>query len=118
MSDQKEKIIVALLTQPTVKEAASSVNVSERTIYRMLKEDGFQEEYRSAKREVVGQAIARLQQISSEAADALREVYMDKGNPASSRVSAAKCVLEMSLRALELEQLEERIEALEERITN
>lgn len=48
--------------------------------------------YRKVRKEVVGHARARLQQLSEEVAEALRGVMNDP-MPAPARVSAAKTVL-------------------------
>jgi hypothetical protein len=44
---------------------------------------------------------------------ALREVLQDREAAPGARVSAAKTILEMALRAREIEELEERISELE-----
>ena len=65
-------------------------------------------------REAVAQAVSRLQQKSSNAVNVLNEIAEDKEAPASSRVSAAKTIIEMALKAVELEDIVKRIEQLEE----
>ena len=77
----------------------------------------FREAYRRARRKVVDQARARLQQASGEAVEALREVMNDEAAPHASRVSAAKIVLDMSLKETHAEEIEERLAALEARAT-
>ncbi|MGW8182080.1 MAG: hypothetical protein ACWGQW_25405, partial [bacterium] len=66
-----------------------------------------------ARRRVVQHAISRLQKVSSEAVDTLREIMTDPDKPATSRVTAARTILEMAVKAVELEDLEVRIEELE-----
>lgn len=73
----------------------------------------FRDAYREAKREVVMAAIARLQGAATEAVDALRAVMNDVENPASARVSAARAVLEIAVRAVEMEDLTARVEEIE-----
>ncbi len=114
MNSKQEKAIPALLACSTLAEAAAVVGVTDRTLYNWLQDESFQAEYRAARWQSAGQAIARLQSIASQAAEALQDVYTDKGNPASARVSAARCVLELSIKAVELENLEARITALEQ----
>jgi len=113
---KQEKAITALLNCKTIAEAAQAAGVGERTLYNWLQEEAFQGEYRRARWQAAGQAIARLQSIASEAAGALQDVYSNKENPASARVSAARVVLELSIKAVELENLEERINQLEEAV--
>jgi hypothetical protein len=96
-----------------MKGAAQLVKVSEITLIRWLREDTFKEVYQEARREATKQAIARLQQASSEAVDTLREVMGSSTAQPSARVSAAKTVLELSLKAVEIEDLQTRVEQLE-----
>jgi len=112
---KQETAIAALLTEPTIGSAAARVGVGEVTLWRWLRRADFQDQYRQARREVVSQAIAALQQASWEAVGTLRQVMADSEAPATSRVSAAKAVLELALRAVELEDLQERVRALESR---
>ncbi len=78
-----------------------------------MQQPDFQDRYRAAKRQVVEQSITRLQQVTSEAVDVLREIMLDREATASSRVSAAKAVLEMAVKAVEVEDLAARLEELE-----
>ena len=54
-----------------------------------------------------------MQQLCSKVVTKLEELIDDPTCPASSRVTAMKTVLEMSWKAIELEDLEARIAALE-----
>lgn len=110
---KQDQAIIALLEQPSIKQAAQSVGISEVTLFRWLQEPEFQRAYREARYRVVEQAISRLQQVSGEAVDTLREIMRDTEKPPSTRVTAAKAVLEMSIKAVELEDLVTRVEELE-----
>jgi hypothetical protein len=116
LTAKQEKAISALLSEPTMKSAAHLVKVSEITIIRWLREDAFKEAYQEARREATRQAIARLQQASSEAVDTLREVMNSSTAQPGARVSAAKTVLELSLKAVEIEDLALRVEEVEKHI--
>lgn len=52
---------------PTISEAAKCTGIGEATLWRWLQDPGFQEKYREAKREVVAQAVSRLQKATSKA---------------------------------------------------
>ena len=113
---QREKAICGLLQQPTITQAAVYAGVSEGTLYRWLRKDAaFQAAYAEARRECVRQATARLQRACSVAVQTLEEVMGDSEAPSSSRVSAAKSVLELAFKAVEIEELDARVTALEER---
>ena len=73
----------------------------------------FQAAYRQARREAFGQATARLQQASGAAVSTLLKVMIDQSTPASTKVRAADCVLDRAGKAIEIEDIEARVVALE-----
>lgn len=113
LSRNKEKAIAALLVSPSIPAAARSIGVGESTLSRWLRLDGFQAAYRDARKQLVSHAVAKVQGVMSAAVDTLRTVMADPEAPASARVSAARAVLELGLRAVESEDFEERIKNLE-----
>jgi hypothetical protein len=62
---------------------------------------------------VVQQAITQVQRATGEAVETLRSVMQDAEAPASARVSAAKAILETAIKAVEVEDIEARLTALE-----
>jgi DNA-binding MurR/RpiR family transcriptional regulator len=110
---KKEAAIAALLAEPTIESAAKAAGVSGATLWRWMQEPGFDAEYRRARRASLGQAISQLQAASSAAVKALRAVAEDGAAPPAARVSAARAVLEIGIRAIEVEDLEARISQLE-----
>ena len=108
-----EDAVAALLTQRNLDEAAKVVGISTNTLLNWMKVPEFQTEYRAAKRAAFSQAIARLQQGSVAAATALLKTIVDPNTPAAVRVRASECVLNHGLRALEVEDIEARVAALE-----
>jgi phage terminase small subunit len=113
LTRKQEALISALLTAPSLAAAAQQAGLSEVTAWRWLKDATFQAAYREARRAVVQHAITQVQQATGEAVETLRSVMQDAEAPASARVSAAKAVLETAIKAVELEDLEARIVALE-----
>lgn len=111
LTAKQHKAIAALMTANTIADAAAVVGVNERTIYTWLGDPTFSEAYRAARREATQQAIARLQQSSSAAAERL-ERLLTCGKPAI-ELGAARSIIEFSVKAVELEDLAARLEALE-----
>jgi hypothetical protein len=111
---KKEEAIVALLSQRTVEDAARACNTPARTIYRWLKEPEFDAAFRAGRRSAYGQSIARLQQGSSAAATTLLKVMVDPTTPPATRVRAAESVLTHAAKAIEIEDIEARLTALEQ----
>jgi hypothetical protein len=114
---KKEETIAALLTQRNVEEAAKSIGISTQTLVRWLKVPEFQVEYREARRAAFGQSIARLQQASSAAVSVLVKIMIDPNAPHSTRVRAADSVLDHAVKAIEIEDIDVRVSALEEATT-
>lgn len=114
LSRKKEQAIIALLEAPTVKEAAEMVKINPATLYKWMALPEFEEAYREARHRAMGEAIARLQQASSEAVDTLRDVMGDQEATPASRVTAARAVLELGMRGTEIEVIEVRLKQLEE----
>ncbi len=104
---------MALLAHGTIDAAYEAAGVSKTTMWRFLQLPEFQARYRAARRQLVEAAIAQLQSDCTIAVRVLREVAEDAEVLASSRVAAAKTIIEMSLRGVELSDLAERVERLE-----
>jgi len=104
----QERAIVALLSHANTRTAAKSVGVDEATLWRWLQDKDFYKRYIDLRRECVSHSIARLQQASTEAVNTLREIVKDKKQPPPSRVSAAKAIIEYSIKAVELEDMADR----------
>ena len=111
---KQEEAIVALMTQRNIEEAAKSTGISTQTLIRWLKLPEFDAAYRNARRAAFSQSIARLQQASSAAVSTLLKVMVDPNSPASTRVRAADSILDHSKQAIEIEDVEVRVAALEQ----
>ena len=90
-----------------------SVGVALVTLMRWQKLPEFDSAYREARRAAFSQSVARLQQASSAAASTLLKVMIDPASPPSCRVRAADSVLDHASKAIELEDIEARLAALE-----
>jgi hypothetical protein len=110
---KKEEAIAALLSQRSIEEAARVANIGTNTLLRWLKLPEFQSAYRDARRAVVSQANARLQQSTGAAAATLLKIMIDPSAPHSVRVRAAECVMTHAAKAIELEDIEARVSELE-----
>lgn len=108
---RQEQAIAALLTKPTVGEAAEACGIGVATLLRWMCLPGFQEEYRTARRQVIEQAVAQLQQVATDAVATLRR-NLSSGVP-SVEVRAAVAVLDQAFRGTELLDLDARLAAIE-----
>jgi len=108
-----DRAILALMQGDTREKAAEAAGVDPATLYRWQKDPGFQKALMEARREAFGLATGRLQQGSNAAVDTLFEIMNDKNTAPGGRVQAAKCVLELSRKSLELDDLKLRVAELE-----
>lgn len=105
------KALIALLETPSIAEASVKCGLSQETIYRYLRDKGFQKEFRDARRATVDNAVSALQQASSEAVITLRR-NMNCENP-QAEIAASRIILEMSFKGIEMADILDRLEKLE-----
>src|SRR6266853_6820701 len=110
---KKELAIAALLTHRSVEDAARAVDLNHNTLLKWLKIPDFVKEYRAARREVVNQSVARLQQATGAAGTVMLKIMADPNVPAAVRLRAAECVFDRAFKGVELEDIEERVSELE-----
>ena len=110
------KAIQAILTADTMENAAEEAGVTRNTLYRWLRDDLFAQELNLAKRQIVRQGIMRLHQATRDAVKTLLEICRDVEAPASSRVAAAREILNNTLKSIELENIDDRTVFLSRRV--
>ena len=114
LGGRKQEAILALLTARSIEEAARTGKVPLRTLYRWLKEPAFSNEYRHARRDGFGQALARLQQGSSAAATTMLKIMVDTTLPVSTRLRASEYVFTHAKNGIEMEDREHVSRPLED----
>jgi transposase len=110
----RERAIAALLSAPSLEQAAKKAGVSKATLHQWMKEAEFKAALRTARQEVLEAAVSRLQAVTNEAVNTLQRA-LTCAVP-TVEVSAARAILEYSFRSQELEDLEARLTSLEERL--
>ena len=113
LAPKKEAAILALQSARSVEEAARTVKVPPRTLYRWMNDREFDAAFRKAKRTAFAQSLARLQQASSAATSTMLKIMIDPGTPASTRLRAADCVYTHAKQGIEIEDIEARLTELE-----
>lgn len=116
MNPRQEQAIIALLNEPTVKRAAESANMGERTIYRWMREPAFRRAYMNARREAFAHAVALTQRYAPLAVQTLAQIMVDQNAPYAARVAAAVSLLRFSRESVELDDLSRRVEQIEEAV--
>jgi len=113
-SRKREEAIAALLTHPTIAEAAQVAGIGEKTLRRWLRDPPFTADYRRAREEGLRGTLTRLQSLMGKALTTL-ERAMDCGT-VGTEVRAALGVFEQALRATETLDLVERVNAIEKAV--
>jgi hypothetical protein len=113
LTSQQHAAIEAMLHEPTLFRAAAVAGVSERTLRRWLQEPVFRGAMFLARREAFGQAIGLTQRYAPVAVATLVKVMNDAHSSASAKVTAAGVLLKFGREGIELDDLAERVEALE-----
>jgi hypothetical protein len=115
LSRNQLKAVEALISYDTVADAAKACGLARDTVYRYLKDPLFDHELKKAKRTMVDRAILSLQRSCRHPATALAAICRNEEAPPSSRVAAAREILTQTMKAIEIEGIEERLQALEQR---
>jgi hypothetical protein len=108
-----DAFVMAMMIHKTVEAAAQAAGISAASAYRWLQDPLVIQRLAQARRDAMNRAIARLQEAASGAVDCLCEVQRD-GESETARVSAARTILEQTLRAVELGDVQERLAKLEQ----
>ena len=108
-------LLAALAGGATVADAARQAGMSERTAWRRLQDDDFRQRLDTAREQTVQTAVDTLSRGSTRAARTL-VALLSRRQRASTRLAAARAILELGSRLREAQDLEERIAALEERL--
>lgn len=113
LSPKQQKTIAALLTCESNEQAAKQAGVTPRTISRYLSDPEFKAEYQKALSGLVEAATRSAQRNLEPAVSTLRELMEDKSQNGQIRVSAARSLLEYSLKLSERVDILERLDILE-----
>ena len=113
MTPNKEKALAALLACPTHEAAAEKAGITSRTLRTYLKDQEFAAEYQKRSSQLVSAATMQIQRSLAPAISVLQEIAEDKSANMSSRIQAARGLLEYGIRLSELGDVYARIEALE-----
>lgn len=112
----KEKVLSALLSSMTRKEAAEKSGISERTIYAYLQEPEFRERYEAEKRAILNRTGIMLQKSMQPAIQTLYDIVNDKEAGNSARIQAARSILEYGIKTTELIEVYKRMDEIENRL--
>jgi hypothetical protein len=110
--------MAALLSESCIQEAARVAGISETTGYRWLKDADFKTAFKTLQDSITSDAVARIKGSMNIAVATLKYVMRDSEALPSARVSAARVILENSFKSIEIMDVLERLELLENKISD
>lgn len=116
LTPKQEKLLIALMSQPTVTKAYEAAGIAKKTAYKYMRDPTFKSEWDKLRRETMTRTSGLLLQASADAVLTLHEVATSKSVSPTARVLASRAILEMGFKAhelLTLEDIQERLQALE-----
>lgn len=111
MTPKQAQAIAALLSHPTIIEAAASVDVGERTLRTWMGQPAFRAALRDMRGRLFESVACELVAAAKEAVACLRR-NLDSENPIA-EVMAAKAIMDYTLKSHEALDLDARIAKLE-----
>lgn len=109
-------LLLALACGMTVENAADTAHISRRTAHRRLNDAEFAKRLEELRKDMVERTSAMITAAGPEAVKTLRNL-LDASNGGAIRLGAARALLELGVRLRDLVVVEERLAALEERIS-
>jgi hypothetical protein len=114
-TNARERVAILLASGWTIKGTARKVKLNERTIRRWVeKSDDFKRRIAELRQQMTSRAVGKLTAASTEAAAELRKQLKSPDDKA--RRDAAKIILSQRSKLGEIEDLEGRIAAIDERL--
>lgn len=103
--------ISQIIASPTLEEARLKAKISKGTLYAWLKDGTFKSELKHQRDEVIKEALCRLKRGISKAVDELI-ILMDSKHP-NFKYRACKDIIDYTLKSIEIEDIEERLDKVE-----
>lgn len=88
-----EKIIASLLAHPTIRAAATALNLSEGTIYNKMNDQTFVDKLNRTKALILEQCATAFQADMDKARSTLVSIMENEDTPARDRIKAACSIL-------------------------
>ena len=109
-----DRLVLALASGSSIREAARRCRVSQATVHRRLSESDFVQRLREVRSEMMSRAVGKLASALAAAATTLRRLL--RAQSETVRLGAARACLEMHARCTETVALAERVAELERRL--
>lgn len=112
-NSKDERILAALLSTSTVKQAARESGLSPNTIYKRLNDPEFSDRYYEARLELLKGHVATLHGFLGAAIGTLGQIMVNPDASPQTRLNAAEAIIRNCLKLTEEVDILKRLEALE-----
>lgn len=112
-TEPKRRLLDALMTSPTITEAAEKAQISRRSAQYYIKDKAFLAELNRRRAEASANALRLMQGKQSRAAEELVSIIESAGTPASVRVQAVQVLFSISANLATTVDFAQRLAALE-----
>ena len=114
LTSKQKRALPYLLEARSIEEGCKRAGVSKATVYEWLKDDVFRNELKRQRNSIIDSAVDTLKANIAKATETLVK-HLDSERENIS-IRAAESIIAFTQKALEHEELERRIEALEARL--
>ena len=117
ISGKQRKAITALVTEPTITQAADAANVSRSTLYRWMRDPDFQTELAKAEAEALAALSRSLLALSNKSTEVLDKIMSDETADIHARLRAVSIAIGQLPKIRDIGEIEERLLALENQLS-
>ena len=118
LSTKKQAAIAALLTSPSITEAAEASGIGRSTMHRWLEDPEFKQALSAAEADAISSAVRRMIGDMSDNLSTMRDIRVSEDSSPALKLRAAALLDASLLRWREAATLEERLVAIEARLTS
>ena len=118
LSTKKQAAIAALLTSPSITEAAEASGIGRSTMHRWLEDPAFKQALSAAEADAISSAVRRMIGDMSDNLSAMRDIRVSEDSSPALKLRAAAILDASLLKWREAATLEERLVAIEARLTS
>jgi DNA-directed RNA polymerase subunit H (RpoH/RPB5) len=116
LTDEEAATLHAVLKHKTRQEAAEALDISRMQLWRRLQEEPVARALEEIQGDAKMAASARLMRAAENASHTLEEIAESPETPAYTRVNACRALLDYAYKVYEYEEVDAKIEELEERL--
>jgi hypothetical protein len=114
LTERQERVLLALVTHATPREAAKAAGVSEVTLWRYRRNKEFDRRLRECRFALSDHTMTLLQKASVEAVNFLSALVGRDDAPWHPRVSAARAIIDLSFRSKVMDDLQAEVDRVRE----